>query len=55
MHSIGRGTGYKTSELSGLVEGSTLIVGGKEVEVLLNVHVHVALLYTIHVLLNLYN
>ena len=31
--SIGKGTGYRNSELSGLVEGSTLVVGGKEIEV----------------------
>ena len=31
--SIGRGTGYRSSELSGLVEGSTLVIGGKEIEV----------------------
>ncbi len=30
---IGKALGYKKSELSGLVEGSTLIVGGKEIEV----------------------
>ena len=32
VYSIGRGIGYK-SELSDLSDGSTLIVGGKEVEV----------------------
>ena len=31
--SIGGATGYRVSELTGLTEGSTLIVGGKEVEV----------------------
>ena len=31
--SIGKGSGYKTSELSDLVEGSSLIIGGKEIEV----------------------
>ena len=31
--SIGKGSGYKKSEVSGLVEGSTLLVGGKEIEV----------------------
>ena len=30
---IGKATGYKLSELSGLVEGSTLIIGGKQIEV----------------------
>ena len=33
---IGKATGYKLSELSGLVEGSTLIIGGKQIEV--NLH-----------------
>ena len=37
---IGKCTGYKLSELSGLSEGSTLVVGGKEIEV--HVHVHAA-------------
>ena len=32
-HSIGKGTGYKLSELTGLVEGSTLVIGGKQIEV----------------------
>ena len=31
--SIGKGSGYKRSELSGLSDGSTLVVGGKELEV----------------------
>ncbi|KAJ8394570.1 hypothetical protein AAFF_G00043730 [Aldrovandia affinis] len=31
---IGRGTGYKCSELEGLMEGQSLVVGGKEVEVM---------------------
>ena len=31
--SIGKSSGYKASELNGLVEGSSLIVGGKEIEV----------------------
>ena len=31
--SIGRGIGYKKSELRELTDGSTLVVGGKEVEV----------------------
>ena len=31
--SIGGATGYRVSEVTGLMEGSTLIVGGKEVEV----------------------
>ena len=31
--SIGRGTGYKPSELADMKEGSTLVVGGKEIEV----------------------
>ena len=30
---IGKATGYKLSELSGLVEGSTLVIGGKQIEV----------------------
>ena len=33
VYSIGRGIGYKKSELCDLSDGSTLIVGGKEVEV----------------------
>ena len=32
---IGKATGYKLSELSGLVEGSTLVVGGKQIEVII--------------------
>ena len=31
--SIGKASGYKLSELSGLVEGSTLVIGGKQIEV----------------------
>ena len=31
--SIARGTGYRSSELTGLVEGSTLVIGGKQIEV----------------------
>ena len=31
--SIGKGTGYKASELASLDEGHTLAVGGKEIEV----------------------
>ncbi|KAJ7395263.1 DNA repair and recombination protein RAD54B [Pitangus sulphuratus] len=31
---IGRGTGYKAKELDGLDEGQTLMVGGKEIEVM---------------------
>ncbi|KAK2844547.1 hypothetical protein Q5P01_011206 [Channa striata] len=31
---IGKGSGYKVSELSSLSEGQTLIIGGKEVEVM---------------------
>ncbi|KAJ8353876.1 hypothetical protein SKAU_G00214430 [Synaphobranchus kaupii] len=31
---IGRGTGYKSSELESLTEGQSLMVGGKEVEVM---------------------
>ena len=31
--SIGKGLGYKRSELSALDEGSTLVIGGKEIEV----------------------
>ncbi|XP_061459089.1 DNA repair and recombination protein RAD54B [Rhineura floridana] len=31
---IGRGTGYKAKDLENLVEGQTLMVGGKEIEVL---------------------
>jgi len=31
--SIGRGTGYKPSELADMKDGSTLVVGGKEIEV----------------------
>ena len=47
--SIGKSSGYKISELSGLVEGSSLIVGGKEIEVCMHVHNHVILsLYVIH-------
>ena len=30
---IGRGSGYKVSELSSMAEGQTLAVGGKEIEV----------------------
>ena len=33
LSSIGKGTGYKRSELSALSDGSTLVVGGKELEV----------------------
>ena len=32
-YSIGKGAGYKQSELSALSDGSTLVVGGKELEV----------------------
>ena len=32
-YSIGKGAGYKRSELSALCDGSTLVVGGKELEV----------------------
>ena len=31
--SIGKGTGYKASELASLDEGHTLVIGGKEIEV----------------------
>ena len=31
--SIGKGLGYKRSELAGLDDGSTLVIGGKEIEV----------------------
>uniref|UniRef100_A0A8C9W0J3 RAD54 homolog B n=1 Tax=Scleropages formosus TaxID=113540 RepID=A0A8C9W0J3_SCLFO len=31
---IGRGTGYRSSELESLAEGQTLMVGGKEIEVM---------------------
>lgn len=31
--SIGKGTGYKPSELVNMQDGSTLIIGGKEIEV----------------------
>ena len=31
--SIGKGTGYKPSELANMKDGSTLIIGGKEIEV----------------------
>ena len=31
--SIGKGSGYKRSELSVLIDGSSLVVGGKELEV----------------------
>ena len=31
--SIGKGTGYKAKELASLVEGSSLLIGGKEIEV----------------------
>ena len=31
--SIGKGLGYKRSELSALDEGSSLIIGGKQIEV----------------------
>ncbi|KAK1173243.1 DNA repair and recombination protein RAD54B isoform X1 [Acipenser oxyrinchus oxyrinchus] len=31
---IGRGTGYKSAELEGLTEGQTLMVGGKEIEIM---------------------
>lgn len=30
---LSRSTGYRPSDLSGLVEGSTLIIGSKEIEV----------------------
>ena len=33
MYSIGHATGYKSSELSSLIEGSSLFIGGKEIEV----------------------
>ena len=46
---IGKCTGYKLSELSGLSEGSTLVVGGKEIEV----HVHAAA--HVHVYMHMYN
>ena len=32
-HSIAKSTGYKTSDLDELAEGSTLVIGGKEIEV----------------------
>lgn len=38
VYSIGGATGYRLSEVSGLTEGSTLIVGGKEVEVSTHTH-----------------
>ena len=38
---IGKATGYKMSELSGLVEGSTLVIGGKQIEV------HLLIYYTL--------
>jgi len=31
--SIGKSTGYKAKELASLVEGSSLLIGGKEIEV----------------------
>ncbi|XP_065891843.1 DNA repair and recombination protein RAD54B-like isoform X2 [Dysidea avara] len=31
---IGKGTGYKAKELASLVEGSSLLIGGKEIEVM---------------------
>ena len=34
LYSIGKTTGYRSSELAGLVEGSTLYIGGKEIEVI---------------------
>lgn len=33
MCSISKGTGYKTGELTELQEGSSLLIGGKEIEV----------------------
>ena len=42
--SIGKGLGYKKSELSGLTEGSMLIIGGKEIEVFLYV-LHMSLTF----------
>lgn len=33
LYSIGHGTGYKSSELSSLTDGSTLAIGGKQIEV----------------------
>lgn len=33
LASIGKGTGYKASELASLDEGHTLVIGGKEIEV----------------------
>ena len=33
MYSISKGTGYKTGELTDLQEGSSLLIGGKEIEV----------------------
>ena len=33
LFSIGKATGYKTSELATLAEGHTLVIGSKEIEV----------------------
>ncbi len=43
--SIGGATGYRVIELTGLTEGSTLIVGGKEVEVHIYVYIYIYVLY----------
>jgi len=37
-YSIGKGTGYKAKELASLVEGSSLLIGGKEIEVYTTTH-----------------
>ena len=39
---IGKATGYKMSELSGLVEESTLVIGGKQIEVHYTIHYYCA-------------
>ena len=31
---IGKGTGYKSSELQDLQDGNTLVIGGKEIEIM---------------------
>lgn len=35
---IGKGSGYKSSELESLTEDETLVVGGKEIQVCLDPH-----------------
>ena len=42
---IGKGIGYKRSDLSALVDGSTLVVGGKELEVKFTVLCHNSIMH----------